>query len=60
VDQHRRAIEEATTTLDDVDRALARLSEGTYRTCEVCGAELTDDVLEVAPTRRRCAEHLAG
>jgi RNA polymerase-binding transcription factor DksA len=60
VDQHRAAIDEATTTLDDVDQALVRLSDGTYRTCEVCAAELGDDELEVSPTRRRCAEHLAG
>jgi RNA polymerase-binding transcription factor DksA len=57
VDVHREAIESATTTLDDVDRALDRLSDGTYRSCEACGDELTDEQLAAAPTRRRCAAH---
>ena len=48
------AIEEE---LADVARALERLDEGTYGTCEVCGAELADEVLADAPAGRRCAEH---
>lgn len=47
-----------TSTLDDVDRALERLSEGTYRSCETCGATLPDDRLAAVPTTRRCAEHV--
>jgi RNA polymerase-binding transcription factor DksA len=58
MDTHRAAIEEATRTLDDVDQALVRLSEGAYRSCEACGATLTDEQLASAPTRRHCAEHL--
>ena len=45
--------------LDDVTRALERLDEGTYGTCETCGAVLPDEVLAVAPAARRCAEHAA-
>ena len=43
--------------LDDVARALDRLDEGSYGTCEVCGAGLADEVLAAAPAERFCAEH---
>ena len=43
--------------LDDVARALDRLDEGTYGTCEVCGAVLADEVLTGAPAARFCGEH---
>ena len=59
VDAHRTVIDEATATLDAVDQALVRLSEGTYRTCEPCGATIGDEQLAGAPTLRRCAEHAA-
>jgi DnaK suppressor protein len=57
VDAHRAAIDAATATLDDVDVALVRLNEGTYRSCEACGAALPDARLAQQPTLRRCAEH---
>jgi RNA polymerase-binding transcription factor DksA len=43
--------------LADVSRALERLDEGTYGTCEACGAALTDDQLAVRPEARFCGEH---
>ena len=43
--------------LDDVERALARLDDGTYGTCEVCGQPIGDDRLEVMPATRFCIEH---
>ena len=43
--------------LDDVERALARLDDGTYGTCEVCGAELEDPDLAATPQLRTCAQH---
>ena len=44
--------------LADVERALARLDEGTYGTCEVCGATIDDAVLVDAPATRFCLDHL--
>jgi hypothetical protein len=44
--------------VDDVERALARLAEGTYGTCEVCGTRLGLDLLEEQPAARLCAAHL--
>ena len=43
--------------LDGVDAALRRLDDGAYGTCEVCTADLGDDVLEADPVARRCANH---
>ena len=43
--------------LDDVARALDRLDEGTYGTCEVCGVPLGDEVLAAAPAARSCGAH---
>ena len=46
--------------LDDVDRALERLSAGSYDSCESCGAPIADADLARDPTRRRCAAHAVG
>ena len=43
--------------LADVERALARLDEGTYGTCEVCGSAIGDERLEVLPAARYCVVH---
>lgn len=45
--------------LDDVTRALERLDEGSYGTCEACGTALADELLASTPAARRCAEHAA-
>ena len=43
--------------LDDVEQALAKLDEGTYGPCEVCGEPIGDARLEVMPATRFCIEH---
>lgn len=50
-------LDAAERDVDDVEKALRRLDDGTYDTCEVCGAAIPDAVLEAAPTARRCTEH---
>jgi DnaK suppressor protein len=50
-------IAQAHADLADVDRALERLDDGTYGTCEVCGEAIADDVLERAPATRLCPPH---
>lgn len=42
----------------DVERALERLADGTYGTCEVCGTRLPPAELEARPAARRCGAHL--
>jgi DnaK suppressor protein len=49
----------AAAVLDGVDRALERLSEGTYGQCEACGAPVLEADLERDPTRRMCGQHLS-
>ena len=49
---------ESEAVLDDVDRALARIDDGTYGTCETCGAVIDDAVLVSSPTARACEAHL--
>jgi RNA polymerase-binding transcription factor DksA len=49
---------DAEQVLDEIDHALARLDDGTYDTCEVCGGLIADDRLAAAPTARTCESHL--
>ncbi|MGA2521163.1 MAG: hypothetical protein ABSG81_10135 [Acidimicrobiales bacterium] len=44
--------------LADVERALARLDDGTYGSCEVCGNVLDDAELSRVPAARYCRDHL--
>ena len=53
-------IAEAEETLDRVDQALARLVEGSYGICSVCGEPIDEDLLVAAPTIDTCATHAAG
>lgn len=38
----------------EVDEALKRINNGTYGICEDCGAEISEDRLEVMPTANLC------
>lgn len=44
----------ATHSLAELDAALTRLDEGTYGTCEVCEAAISDERLAALPATRRC------
>jgi RNA polymerase-binding transcription factor DksA len=39
----------------DIDAAIARIDDGTYGTCEVCGGSIPGPRLEAIPHARRCA-----
>lgn len=43
--------------LDDVERALAKLDDGTYGSCEVCAQPIAADRLDAMPATRFCIEH---
>jgi RNA polymerase-binding transcription factor DksA len=45
--------------LTAVDRALERLTEGTYGTCEACGERIADERLVALPAARFCLQHQA-
>ncbi len=42
------------STLSDLDRALAKLANGRYSRCEVCGEQIARDRLEALPAARTC------
>ena len=48
------AHEQMLSQLAEVERALAKLDEGTYGTCDVCGDEIPPGRLEVHPWAVRC------
>jgi len=51
------ALDRIQDDLDDVERALQQLDEGTYGNCQACGTAIADEVLDARPTARFCAEH---
>ena len=41
-------------SLADVDRALAKIADGTYGVCDTCGQEIACERLDVVPWARHC------
>ena len=54
--------EGAQQTLVQIDRALARLDDGTYGTCERCGKQIAEERLQARPWATLCIDdqRLAG
>jgi RNA polymerase-binding transcription factor DksA len=50
----RAASSEAQHELVEIDAALARIEDGTYGTCEICGGAIGRDRLRALPEVRRC------
>jgi len=46
------------TRLSDVNRALAKIENGTYGICEVCGEPIEEDRLEANPAARTNKAHM--
>lgn len=44
------------STLAEVDRALAKLEDGTYGRCDVCGEPIADERLEALPWAVLCVK----
>ena len=47
---------ELSETLREVEAALARVDDGSYGRCELCGRQIGDARLEAMPAARRCIE----
>lgn len=57
VEAFRRELDQVEAALAEVERALSRLDDGSYGTCEVCGRS-TEWQAEEGPTAGlRCTEH---
>ena len=50
-------LEQARQRLADVEAALARVADGTYGVCLVCGRAIPAGRLEARPTTTTCVEH---
>lgn len=53
-------IDSARDRLAEVNRALAKMDEGTYGICERCGKEISEARLEARPLSIRCVECAAA
>lgn len=47
-------IEQAERRLTEIETARARVDDGTYGRCEVCGKSIADERLEARPVARTC------
>jgi len=47
-------VQQAEAHLDEIDAALARLDDGTYGVCAVCGQSIPKARLDVRPTATTC------
>ena len=54
------AHEQMLEQLEEVDRALAKVDDGTYGFCDGCGAAIPEGRLEVHPSATRCVACAAG
>jgi RNA polymerase-binding transcription factor len=43
-----------TASITDVERALSKLSQGTYGTCDTCGDPIAEARMEALPATSRC------
>lgn len=50
-------LDQVQAELDDVERALKRLDDGSYGSCQACGQEIGDERLVAVPAARFCLEH---
>lgn len=45
-----------THSIEDIDRALVKIDDGTYGTCDVCGNDIGVARLDALPAASRCVE----
>ncbi len=57
IGENRALADSLSNKLEQVEKAFARLEDGTYGTCEVCGAEIAKERLAALPATTRCVQH---
>ncbi|CAN5527570.1 MAG: TraR/DksA C4-type zinc finger protein [Actinomycetota bacterium] len=50
-------LESTDEQMRDIDRALARVQDGSYGSCEVCGRPIGEERLRAKPAARLCIDH---
>lgn len=58
--ENRALVNQLEETLGEVERALQKLEDGTYGTCEGCGKPIAEARLEAMPTAKFCIDCAAG
>lgn len=53
-------LKQSSAGLDQVDAALARIADGTYGTCAVCGEAIAEGRLEARPWTPFCIRHASA
>jgi DnaK suppressor protein len=53
-------LKQSSAGLDQVEAALARIAEGTYGTCAVCGEAIAEGRLEARPWTPFCIRHASA
>ncbi|MBP9710932.1 MAG: TraR/DksA C4-type zinc finger protein [Candidatus Pacebacteria bacterium] len=56
--ENRAITDQLEIRYNNIKRALSKIEEGTYGTCEVSGEPIEEDRLEVNPAARTCKEHM--
>jgi DnaK suppressor protein len=54
--ENKALVNQLEETLREVERALAKLDEGNYGSCETCGKEIGEARLEAMPATRFCRD----
>ena len=55
--ENRALLGQLNEQLADIDRAMAKLDDGSYGTCERCGGPISEARLEAMPATRYCIDH---
>ena len=57
-DERRAVLAQLETRFNNIRRALRKISEGTFGTCEVYGEPIEGDRLDANPAARTCKAHM--
>ena len=57
-EERRATVEDLEIRWNNVKRALEKIENGTYGTCELCSAPIEDDRLDANPAARTCKTHI--
>ena len=56
--EDRGMADDVARQIADLDAALARIDDGTWGTCTVCGKAIDDERLEALPQATTCRDHM--